>query len=119
MRQHYVRPDISLSMYGEVYICDHPLYDRCTLFRIGDRGLAVIQQRYDEPTKSTFWGEIDPWLADDIYLNPSFADCFAEYSSRGTRGVFPTLTVRQIMWRLKMKPLPKKIWETSFDKRVL
>lgn len=119
MRQHYVRPDISLSMYGEVYICDHPLYDRCTLFRIGDRGLAVIQQRYDELTKSTYWGEIDPWLTDDIYLNPSFTECFGEYSGYMTRGLFPTLAVRQIMWRLKMKPLPKEIWETSFDKRVL
>lgn len=119
MRQHYVRPDIFLSMYGEVHICDHPLYDRCTLFRIGGKGLAVIQQRFDELTKSTYWSEIDPWLTDDIYLNPNFVDCFSEYSSRGASGVFPTLTVRQIMWRLKMKPLPKEIWESSFDKRVL
>lgn len=119
MRQHYVRPDICLSMYGEVFICDHPIYERCTLFRVGCRGLAVIQQRYDELSKATYWCEIDPWLADDIYLNPTFMECFNEYAGVERRGLYPTLTVRQIMWRLKMKPLPKDIWETSFDKRVL
>lgn len=119
MRQHYVRPDICLNMYGEVFICDHPLYDRCTLYRMGDIGLAIIQQRFDELTKSTFWCETDPWLADDIYLNVGFMECFREYAGCKVQGLYPTLTVRQIMWRLKMKPLPKEIWETSFDKRVL
>ena len=46
MRYHYQKPDIYLSMYGELYICNHPVYDRCTLFTIGDKGLAVIQQRF-------------------------------------------------------------------------
>ncbi len=44
MRYHYQKPDIYLSMYGELYICNHPVYDRCTLFMIGNKGLAVIQQ---------------------------------------------------------------------------
>ena len=77
MRKHYAPPDIYLSMYGDIYICDHPVYDRCTLYRIGGRGLAVIQQRFDELTKSTFWCEIDPWLTDDIYLDPGFFSCLA------------------------------------------
>ena len=47
MRYHYEKPTIYLSMYGKRYICDHPVYDSCTLFEIGDKGLAVIQQRYD------------------------------------------------------------------------
>ena len=47
MRYHYEKPSVYLSMYGEIYICEHPVYDRCTLFRIGDKGLAVIQQRFD------------------------------------------------------------------------
>lgn len=34
MRYHYQKPDIYLSMYGELYICNHPVYDRCTLFTI-------------------------------------------------------------------------------------
>ena len=59
MRYHYEKPTIYLSMYGKRYICDHPVYDSCTLFEIGDKGLAVIQQRYDAETKSTFWTEVD------------------------------------------------------------
>ena len=46
MRYHYKKPDIYLSMYGKLYVCNHPVYDRCTLFTIGDKGLAVIQQRF-------------------------------------------------------------------------
>ena len=37
MRYHYQKPDIYLSMYGELYICNHPVYDRCTLFTIGNK----------------------------------------------------------------------------------
>ena len=50
MRYHYQKPDIYLSMYGELYICNHPVYDRCTLFTIGNKGLAVIQQLRPEPS---------------------------------------------------------------------
>ena len=68
MRYHYEKPEIYLSMYGKVYFCDHPVYHCCTLFQIGEKGLAVIQQRFDEKTKSTWWGEVDPWITDDLYL---------------------------------------------------
>ena len=54
MRYHYKKPDIYLSMYGKLYICNHPVYDRCTLFTIGDKGLAVIQQRFNPDTKTTY-----------------------------------------------------------------
>ncbi len=117
MRYHYEKPSIYLSMYGNRYICDHPAYNRCTLFQIGDRGLAVIQQRFDADTKSTWWGEVDAWLTDDIYLHPKFKEYFDERAGRGTDGLYPTVTVRQIMWALKMKPLPKERWETVFDRR--
>ena len=40
-------------MYGTVHIYDHPVYDKCTLFKMGEKGLAVIQQRFDQKTKST------------------------------------------------------------------
>lgn len=59
-------------MYGTIYICDHPIYNKYTLYRIGDKGLAVIQQRFDEDEKITWWSEIDPWLTDNIYLSPKF-----------------------------------------------
>ena len=70
MRYHYEKPAIYASMYGDTYICNHPVYDRCTLYLIDKKGLGVIQQRYDPNTKQTWWGEIDPWLTDQLYLNP-------------------------------------------------
>ena len=68
MRYHYKKPDIYLSMYGKLYICNHPVYDRCTLFTIGEKGLAVIQQRFNPDTKTTYWTEVDSWLTDSLYL---------------------------------------------------
>lgn len=47
MRYHYEKPKVYVSMYGKAYECDHPVYNRCTLFKMGKKGLAVIQQRYD------------------------------------------------------------------------
>ena len=72
MRYHYEKPTIYLSMYGKLYICEHPVYNSCTLFQINDKGLAVIQQGNDAETKSTWWSEVDPWLTDDLYLHPGF-----------------------------------------------
>lgn len=117
MRHHYDKPSIYLSMYGEVYICNHPVYNRCTLYKIAERGLAVIQQRFDSESKFTFWTEIDPWLTDELYLHPRFKDYFDEHADCEYGGLFPTITVRQIMWGLKMKPLPREPWETAFDRQ--
>lgn len=117
MRYHYEKPTIYLSKYGETYECDHPVYDKCTIFEVGDKGLAVIQQRFDSDTKSTWWGEIDPWLTDDIYLHPKFKEFFDERSGKRTNGLYPTVTIRQIMWALRLKPVPKERWETCFDRR--
>lgn len=119
MRHHYDKPDIYLSMYGETYICDHPVYNRCTLYRIGERGLAVIQQRFCEGNKSTYWSELDPWLTDELYLHPRFRETFDIYSRVSEDDIYPTLTIRQMMWALKMKPLPREPWETAFDRRTI
>lgn len=119
MRYHYEKPSIYLSMYGELYICDHPVYNSCTLFKIENNGLAVIQQRYNHEIKSTEWTELDPWLTDDIYLHPNFKKFFDDRSGKCTDGLYPTVTVRQIMWALKMKPLPRERWETVFDRRII
>lgn len=117
MRYHYQKPKIYTSMYGEIYICNHPVYDRCTLLKIGDRGLAIIQQRFNLENKSTYWGEIDDWLTDKLYLHPNFKAYFDKRSGYCTDGLYPTVTIRQIMWALKMKPLPKERWETVFDRK--
>ena len=117
MRYHFERPAIYCSMYGERYICNHPVYNSCTLFRIESRGLAVIQQRYDAKAKCTYWTEIDTWLTDALYLHPGFKEFFDMRAGACMSGLYPTVTVRQIMWALRMKPLPKQRWETTFDRK--
>lgn len=80
-------------------------------------GLAIIQQRYDQVSKQTWWTKVDPWLTDELYLHAKFGEYFKERSGPAVNGVYPTVTIRQIMWALKMKPLPKERWETCFDRR--
>lgn len=117
MRYHYEKPTIYLSMYGTTYECDYPVYHKCTLFQMGEKGLAVIQQRHEPETKRTWWGEIDPWLTDDLYLHPKFKMYFDQRANAAKDGLYPTLTIRQLMWALKMKPIPRERWETYFDRR--
>ena len=117
MRYHHEKPKMYRSVYGEVYICDHPVYDKCTLFKIGKKGLAVIQQRYNPHIKGTRWTDIDPWLTDTIYLHERFKQFFDERSGECQNGLYPTVTIRQIMWALKMKPIKRERWETCFDRR--
>lgn len=100
------------SIYGTTYSCNHPVYDRCTLFQIGRKGLAIIQQRFDKETKSTYWTEIDPWLTYAIYLHSGFKKLFDERSSEPVDGLYPPVTIRQVMWALKMKPMKREHWET-------
>ena len=119
MRYHHEKPKHYSSNYGEVYICNHPIYDRCTLYKIDNRGLAVIQQRFNTSTKSTKWTDIDPWLTDTLYLHERFKEFFDERSGECTDGLYPTVTIRQIMWALKIKPIKRKRWETCFDRRSI
>lgn len=119
MRYHYEKPNIYLSKYGKTYSCEHPVYDKCTVFNIGERYLAVIQQRFDRHTKCSWWGEIDPWLTDELYLHPKFKEYFDKRSGDCIDGLYPTVTIRQIMWALKMKPIPKERWETCFDRKSI
>lgn len=97
MRYHYEKPQIYLSMYGVRYVCEHPVYNSCTLFLIGDKGIAVIQQRFDARTKTTWWSEVDSWLTDDLYLHPNFKEYFDKRAGACTDGLYPTVTVRQLM----------------------
>lgn len=119
MRYHYEKPRIYSNMQGETYICAHPVYSRGTLFRIGDKGLVVIQQRYNPEEKKTWWGEIDPWLNDKLYYHENFKEYFDSRADICKDGFYPTVTIRQIMWALKMKPLKKERWETVFDRRYI
>ena len=128
-------------MYGTRYICEHPVYNSCTLFLIENKGLAVIQQRFDSETKSTWWSEVDPWLTDALYLHDGFREFFNSRAKACMDGLYPwedilvclecghsvelerygmeTVTIRQIMWALKMKPIKRERWETVFDRREI
>lgn len=117
MRYHYEKPAIYLSKYGDTYYCDHPVYSKCTLFKMDEKGLAVIQQRTNN--KMTWWDEIDPWLTDALYLHTKFKEFFDNRAGMCIDGLYPTVTIRQIMWALKMKPLPKQRWETCFDRKLI
>ncbi len=119
MRHHYEKPPIYLSLYGTTYVCSHPVYTRCTLYLIDGRGLAIIQQRFDPDSKTTWWSEIDPWLTDALYLHPKFKEYFEERSGECKDGLYPTVTIRQMMWALKMKPIKRERWETCFDRRAI
>lgn len=119
MRYHYEKPSMYLSTYGDTYECNHPVYDRCTLFKMDRKGLAVIQQRFDSIDKVTWWSEIDPWLTDTIYLHPKFKEYFDSRSGEAIDGLYPTVTIRQLMWALKIKPLPRERWETCFDRKAI
>jgi hypothetical protein len=46
-----------------------------------------------------------------------FKKFFDERAGECVNGLYPTASIRQIMWGLKMKPLPRERWETSFDRR--
>lgn len=112
---YYKLPDVKLNnLYGKLYICNHPCYSQCTLYTKGEKGIAVIQQRYDPRTKHTWWTSIDPWLADDIYLSPGFQEFLTGHSDIPNNGIYPTFTVRQVMRRLHIPPLVKEPWETRF-----
>lgn len=117
MRYHYEKPTTYLSAYGETYLCDHPVYSDCTLYLINGKGLALIQQRFNQANKSTTWGKIDPWLTDMIYLHPKFKSVFDKRSGECTSGLYPTMTIRQMMWALKLKPIKRERWETCFDRK--
>lgn len=117
MRYHYEKPATYSVVFGSTHKCHHPVYSTCTLFTIGGKGLAVIQQRYNEDNKTTWWSEIDPWLTNNLYLHPKFKQFFDERAGEGMDGLYPTVTIRQIMWALKMKPLKRERWETVFDRK--
>lgn len=117
MRYYYEKPDFWKAMFAKTYVCNHPLYSKCTLYKIKNYGLAVIQQRFNPETKTTYWTEIDPWLIDEIYIQPGFKKYFNQMSGIEQSGLYPTVNVRQLMWALRMKPMRKERWETVFDRK--
>ncbi len=119
MRYFYVPNNPDGSNFGDLLLCDHPVYFRATLYKRGRKGLAVIRQYFNPVTKTTFWRELDNDLASDIYLSDGFETLFENRSGHCVNGVYPTVSVRQAMWALRMKPLRKQRWETVFDRKEI
>ena len=115
MKHHYIPSTDYRVTTGTIYRCDHPVYNVCTLYYKDGVGLAVVQQRLSID-KKTYWTAIDPWLVDDIYNAPKFGKYFEKHAKAPVNRLYPTVTVRQIMWALRMKPLKKEVWETAFDR---
>ena len=74
------QPQEWTNYYGSVYRCNHPVYRVCTLYKERSKGLCVIQQRYNEESKATYWSAIDPWLTDKIYLHDGFKEYFDSHA---------------------------------------
>ena len=116
MRYHYEskRPQ-SYDQAYELYSCDHPLYHECTLWRIGDKGLAVVQKRFNEKLKVSWWTYVNAGLAVDIEMQKGFKDFLETHAApKDENGLYPTMNVRKVMWALRMKPLKREAWENEF-----
>ena len=111
MKYYYEKPEVWVGA-GKTYSCNHRFYNTCTLFCDDEKGLAIVQERFNKETKARWWGPVDPWLAGDIFLHPEFNEFFEENAAEPTAtGLYPTFPVRKIMWALRMKPLRKEFWE--------
>ena len=120
MRWHTEKPENWTNYYGQTYRCEHPVYSSATLYLEGSKGLCVIQQRFNSRTKATFWGPIDPWLCDELYLRYGFSQFFRERAGKKSEtGLYPSVTIRQIMWALRMKPMKRERWETDFPRKLV
>lgn len=61
-------------------------------------------------------GQVNGWMVDELYLNTKFKSVFEEYAREPRDGLYPTMSIRQLMWKLRMKPIKREPWETVFDK---
>ena len=81
-----------------------------------DNWHTVDEQHHIATTFGTQWMfRLEPWLTDSLYLNEGFKPFFDKRAGIATDGLYPTVTARQIMWALKMKPIRRERWETVFD----
>lgn len=111
MKYFYVKPENYIRLYGKDISVNHPLIRSGTLFTEGGRGFIVVQQRFEKLSKSFYWSSIDDYLCNDIYLNPNFPKIFREIAKGQTDELYPIITVRRLMWALRMKPLRKEYYE--------
>ena len=112
MKYYYEEPEVKIPVYGEtIHLSDHPAYSFGTLFRDGDRGIVVVQLKFLPAHKIARWAEVEPEIANDIYLSPNFKRFFELFAREAP---YPIFQLRSIMWQLRMKPLKKEEWEIYF-----
>lgn len=115
MKYFYEKPDVWDMNPGETVNVDHPLFNRCTVFREDDTGIMIVQQYFNPITKVKWWGPVEPWLSSNVYYNAGFENYFHERATpMDESGLFYITSIRKIMWALRMKPLPKEFWEEDF-----
>lgn len=91
---------------------NHPLYNSCNVYEVGDGlGIAVVQQRFNPKLKVFWYSAPDSWIMDEIIKHPRFNEYVFSHADKAAISYYPTVTVRQLMYALKMKPLPKQRWE--------
>lgn len=112
MRYYYEKPETYQVTKAKTISTDDKLYSECTLYELDGRGLKVVQLRFNEKLKAFFYGPIDPWLVDDIFAQEGFGEMLSDPP-------YPTVTVRTLMWKLRMKPLRKEWWEDSQNLQII
>ena len=111
MKYFYEKPT-KWENVGIIYSCNHPMFNRCTLIKKGNRGIALIQEHYNEKMKARWWGSLDPWLAYDIEKCGMLGEFFNRFAGEPDENkLYPVFKVRKVMWALKMKPLRREFWE--------
>lgn len=110
MMKYFYKPKNTIRIFGLTYTSLNSLYRTATLYLIRGKGICVVQKRYDPVSKSFYWSELDPGLANDIFMAPGFIEYFRAHA---TEGEYYTVSARKIMWSLRMKPLEKEWWEVD------
>lgn len=98
-------------MFGEPIILDHPIYKGGTLYLENGKGIVVSQKHFDANLRECYWGAVDAWIANDIFICKNFSKYFSENAFETD---YPIFQLRKVMWALRMKPLPKEEWELYF-----
>lgn len=110
----YYEGRIEPLRHGEVYACNHVLYDACTLYREGTKGLAIVQKHYNPNVKVMWYGPLDSCLANDIYEAPRFKEFFDKMAGYPDSGKYPTVDYRKAMWAVGLRPVKPQSWEKAF-----
>lgn len=74
----------------------------------------MVQKRFNDKLKTVWWDCVDTALANDISLREGFKELLENNAKEPDQnGIYPTMSVRKVMWALRMKPLVKAYWEND------